>query len=47
MLTTFLAHCHEHAPGMVVPMLAAWCALDLMGDILRKTAASPYYAIVS
>lgn len=31
-----LAHCHDNAPAMVVPMLSAWCALDLLGDLLCK-----------
>ncbi|KAF1976827.1 hypothetical protein BU23DRAFT_551265 [Bimuria novae-zelandiae CBS 107.79] len=27
-------YCHENAPARVGPMLAGWCALDLIGDIL-------------
>lgn len=32
-----LAQCHENAPSRVKPMLAAWCALDLIGDILCES----------
>ncbi|KAF2439328.1 hypothetical protein P171DRAFT_436025 [Karstenula rhodostoma CBS 690.94] len=26
--------CHDNAPAMVIPMLSAWCTLDLIGDLL-------------
>lgn len=32
------AQCHDNAPARVGPMLAAWCSLDLIGDIICKAS---------